>query len=320
MKGAATSAFIIMAFLGAVVGAGLAGFGIYRASRRAGNAVSGVGHQAEETLQVIRSEAVRIRKFLIEDAWPEVNKTITHFNKVLDDVETFLVIGTFTTKIFALLLAVCVLYMCKSIIQKNERRKNHNPNLFLLVEEISLYFISTLCLVMAVVLVLHILVEFFDISLPNMRIPFIIIIPSVTTVLLVLHYIKQLVSAVIALCIFMLHITLWLPFHFFTDPVNRGSAYRHTFHLLIVPFFIPFAALYFASIYFSFFVWLEIFEKSVKGKKENHESGFTLLETIFISYVIFYIAAILTNIFGSILIASFIRPLWAYFAMRNLNN
>ena len=95
----------------AALGVGLAGYGIFKGSTDAGKAVKRAGRGAEAALQNISQEVTQMRVFLTETAWPEVNRTMIHFRKVLDSADVLLVTSTFAVKVLALLLFLCTAYV-----------------------------------------------------------------------------------------------------------------------------------------------------------------------------------------------------------------
>ena len=343
---------MVFGVIAAGLGVGLAGLGIHSASRRAGRAATLVGDQTAQTLEVIRSEVQNVRRFIIEEAWPEVNKTIVHANKVLDRAEELLIMGTFTTKILALLFFVLIFYVSKlalSRVRKNNQTKAENhrgqwthggqtgkyhrqhyyhqsqqdPGLMSLLEEMALWFISTLSMIMALVLVYQIFVEFFNLTLPNhSNIPFFIIVPSVTTVGLVLSFLKQLVVAILMFLMFTVHVTIQMPFELFFKPAQNANNFMQTFPLLTIIFFLPLMALYCTMTVGLLLVWSEIFndEQSSMANfipfKINRK--YTVFETLIITYGMFYVASVLIYIIGAILVEAFMRPVWGCVARRNV--
>ena len=342
---------MVFGVIAAGLGVGLAGLGIHGASRRAGRAATLVGDQTAQTLEVIRSEVQNVRRFIIEEAWPEVNKTIVHANKVLDRTEEFLIMGTFTTKILALLFFVLIFYVSKlalSSVRKNNQTKTENhrgqwarggqtgkyhrqhyrqsqldPGLMSLLEEMALWFISTLSMIMALLLVYQIFVEFFNLTLPNHSgIPFFIIVPSLTTVGLVLSFLKQLVVAIMMFLMFTVHVTIQMPIELFSKPAQDANNFMRTFRFLTFIFFFPLVALYFTMTVGLLLVWVELFTDEQSSMtnfipfKLNRK--FTVFETLIITYGMFYVASVLIYIIGAILVEAFMRPVWGCVARRNV--
>ena len=111
----------IVAALGAALGVGLGGYGIFKGSTDAGRAADRVAIGTEETLRTVREEMIQMRTFMTETVWPEVNKTIVHFRNVLDRADVILKqfshvldrvavlldTSTFMVKGMALVFAIC---------------------------------------------------------------------------------------------------------------------------------------------------------------------------------------------------------------------
>ena len=83
----------------AALAVGLTGYSIFKGSRDVGRAADRVGRGAEQTLQTISKEVTQIRVFLTETVWPEFNKTMIHFRRVLNKAEIFIDTSTFTVKV-----------------------------------------------------------------------------------------------------------------------------------------------------------------------------------------------------------------------------
>ena len=331
----------------AAIGVGLAGYGIFKggsdvgeaakeaagATDRAGRAAEQIAwsfdefrKEAEQTLKKISSEVTEIRVFITSTVWPEVNKTMADVRKVLDSANVLLVSSNFTVKVLALLLAICAAYMTSKLITSRNftlrRQRGKRNNVSSAIENLILAVLYWLCIGLALGLVLHLANELLNIFLPDMKrrikellniwwpdsIPRIVIIFILSLAFLYEKLIIT-VQAFLMLVRLILYIVIEVPINMGLDPVKKGSRYMEMingplqlimcFIYLALYSFIPYGA-------FCLMEYLTYSEKSTKWR-------------IFIRYGVFYSATIATWLLGDLIISSFIRPIWAFWARRNLN-
>ncbi len=292
----------------AALGVGLAGYGIYKGSRDAGKAARGVGQGAEDTLRTISKEVTQMRVFFTETAWPEVNKTLIHVQRVLNSADVFLVTSTFAVKVLALFFALCAAYMTHKLISGRtfvawkQRRRN---TITTVVEDTVLQIVYYLCLVLALVMVLQLVKDLFQISWP-FSVPFVILIPSLTTLAILYQHLVVAVKAILALLRFIPYVTIEVPINMGLDPVTRGSNYMRGIPLqlgtcvtyLLLYSFVPYGA-------YLLMVYLIRSEESI-------------LKCLLICYGVFYAATLVISVLGAIILSHLIRPIWAFLARRNL--
>ena len=293
----------------AAAGVGLAGYGIFKGSRDVGKAARGVGQGAEDTLRKISKEVTEMRVFFTNTAWPEINKTLTHVNKVLDRVDEFLVTSTFATKVLALFLALCAAYMTHKLISGRARtgwiRHRNRATIASVFEDTVLQMVYSLCLVLALVLVLQSVKELFHISWPS-SVPFVILIPSLTTLAVLYQNLVAIVKAILVFLRFVPYITIEVPINMGWDPVTKGSGYMRGVLLQLV-ICVTYLLLYIIIPYgaFSLMIHLVRSEESV-------------LKCMLICYGVFYATTLAINVVGGVVLAYLIRPVWAFLVRRNL--
>lgn len=293
----------------AALGVGLAGWGIYKGSTDAGRAAKRAGQGAEDTLRTLSKEMTQMRVFLTQTAWPEVNKTMIHFRRVLDRADVFLVTSTFAVKVLALLFALCAAYVTHKLISGRtytprwQRRRN---SLTAAIENTILQTVYCLCLVLAVVLALQLVRDLFDVSWPR-SIPFVILIPSLTTLAILYQHLMVTVKAILTLLRFIPYVIIEVPINMGLDPVAKGSCYMQTVPplqfgicviYLVLYSFVPYGA-------YSLMVYLTQSEESI-------------LKCMLIGYGVFYVATAVMYVIGVFIISQLIRPIWAFIARRNL--
>lgn len=294
--------------IAAGIGAVLAGVGIYKGSSRAGKAAQSVADSTGETLAALRNDVKQIRTFLIEEAWPDVNATLVRFQKVLDRTEELILTATFTTKVLALLIFLCAALVCKHILSKNARQKTslkRESGITVTLEEVFVQLIYWICLLMAGVLVFHLIGEVLHITWPN-RIPFLVIIPSLTILGTCLQYLMQIINAILMAIVVIFYYSIGLPFNMIWSPVFKGSCYTRSFSILSTLLFMLYILLYGLVLYLPL-LYLREFIKSQNS----------VLEVVLVVYVVLYVTAIAINIVGEALLFMCVRPMWAFFAKRS---
>lgn len=299
----------------AAVGVGLAGYGIFKgstdagkAAERAGRAVERTGRGAEVTLQTISQEIKQMRVFFTETAWPEVNKTLVHFRGTLDHANVFLDTSTFTVKVLALLLFLCVAYVTHKLMSERNstsrwqlRRQSH-ISLIKTIENTVLQLIYCLCLVSSLVLLLQLVKEVTNISHLN-SFPIVVLIPSLTTLAILYQHLK----AFLMLLRYIPYLVIELPIAMSMDPVTKGSGYMRTVLPLQLLMCIIYLTLYSFIPYAAYWI-LDYLWQSEKS----------IFKCILFAYGVFYAATIALSLIGAFIISQLIRPVWAFQARRNL--
>lgn len=294
--------------IAAGIGAVLAGVGIYKGSSRAGKAAQSVADSTAETLAALRNDVKQVRTFLIEEAWPDVNTTLVKFQGVLDRAEELILTLTFTTKVLALLIFLCAALVCKHILSKYARQKTTKrgeSGITVTLEEVFLQLMYWICLLMAGVLVFHLIGEVLHITWPN-RIPFLVIIPSLTMLGVCLQYLMQIVNAILMAIMVIIYYSIGLPFNLIWNPIFKGSHYTRYSSILSTLLFILYILLYFLIPYLPM-LYLKEFLRSQNS----------VLEVVLVVFVVFYVTAIIIHIVGEALLFMCVRPMWAFFAKRS---
>ena len=291
----------------AALGVGLAGYGIFKGSKDAGRAANRVGRGAEQTLQTISREMTQMRVFLTETAWPEFNKTMTHFRQVLDSAEVLLVTSTFTVKVLALLLAVCAAFVIHKLTSERYnsswRRRN---NLTTLIDVTVLQILYCLCMVLAIVLVVQLVKELVHVSWLQ-SVPMVFIIPSVTTLVILYQHFVATLKAIVALLRFIPYVIVEVPINLGLDPVAKGSGYMRT----ILPLQLAMCTIY--LLLYSLVPYAAYLLMAYLLKSEE-----SVIKSILMGYAVFYAASMAISVFGAIIISYLIRPIWAFLVRRNL--
>ena len=300
---------MVLGFI-AAAGAALAGYGIFRGATDAGKAARRVGRGTEDTLDSIRKEVTQVRVFLTNTAWPEVNKTLVQFRGVLDRADVFLMTSTFTVKVLALFLALCAAYMTHKIIsgrnfvpQWMRRRGN---NFTATVENTVLQIVYSLCLLIALVLVLQLLRDLFNISWPH-AIPLVVIVPSLATLVILYQHLVATVKFVLTLLRLIPYVIIKLPINMGLNPVTKGSGYMETILPLQLCMCIIYLVLY-SFVPYGAYLLLDYLTQSEES----------VLKCLLIGYGVFCGATMMIGVLGALIIKLFIRPMWACLAIRNL--
>jgi len=288
--------FAAIGLLGFVVAAAtsLAGYGVFKGSTDAGRA----GRGAEVALDTISKEVTQVRVFLTNTAWPEVNKTLIRFRGVLDSADVFLVTSTFTVKVLALFLILCAAYMTHKLMSARAFIRRT-------IENTLLQILYSLCMVVALVLVLQLVKDLFHLSWPN-SVPFVFLIPSLTTLAILYQHFVVTVKAILVLLRFIPYVIIEIPINMGLDPVKKGSKYMMNIPLQLVMCVIYFI-LYLIVPYGAgmLLIYLISSEQSI-------------LRSLLIGYGIFYVATLLIGMMGAALLSSLIRPVWAFLVRRNI--
>ena len=93
-----------------VIGGVLSGLGLFRSGSGVGRAAKSLAADTGKTLAALREDVREIKQHWLEKAWPRVNDTLTDVQALVIETQTFVSTGTFTVKVLALLLIVCVLF------------------------------------------------------------------------------------------------------------------------------------------------------------------------------------------------------------------
>lgn len=287
---------------------GLAGYGVYKGMTDVGGAARGVGRGAEVALLNISGELTQLRRFLQETAWPEFNKTLVRFRGVLDTADVFLNTSTFTVKVLALLLALCAAYVTHKLLITEKttawNRRRIQNTLAAVVENTILQVVYCLCLVLAVVLVLQLVKDLFDISWPH-SVPFVVLIPSVTTLAILYQHLVSAVKAIISLLRLIPYIMIEVPVNMGYDPVVKGASYMRS-----VPLQLGMCIIYFTLYCFIPYGAYLLVDYLVQSEE-------SLWKRAVIAYVVFYATAMLINVTATLMISHLVRPVWAFLVRRN---
>ena len=191
----------------------------------------------------------------------------------------------------------------------SERRRTvqwHNRrrvNTFTTIVNLFLDVMLCLCLVLAFALVLQLLKEHFN-SLWPRSIPFIILIPSLTTLGVISQHLTATVKAIFSILRLIPYITIKYPVNKGLDPVTKGSGYMRTVPFLqVLSYLILYPLISYGA--FSLTQYLLQSEESI-------------LKSMLIIYIAFYASALLISITYTHVVSPFIRCIWANWARRNL--
>ncbi len=300
---------MVLGFI-AAAGAALAGYGIFKGSTDAGKAAKGVGRGVEDTLHTIRGEVTQIRVFLTQTAWPEVNKTITRFRGVLDSADVLLITSTFAVKVLTLFLALCAAYAThkliagRSFVPSWKKRRN---SLAAVMENTVLQVMYCLCLLVAMVWVLQLVKDLFNISWPH-SVPLVVIIPSLATLVIIYQHLVTTVKAVLTLLRLIPYVIIEIPINMGLDPVTKGSGYMKTMLPLQLGMCIIYLILYSFVPYGAYLLMAYLLQ--------SEES---ILKCMLVGYGVFCGATMVINVLGVLIISYVIRPVWACLVRRNLN-
>ena len=227
-----------MGFLGGLIGGVLGGFGLFKGGSGVSSAAKSLAADTGRTLAAIREDVKEIKQHLLREVWPRVNETLSDVQALVRETQTLVITGTFTVKILALLLIVCILYVLNKQITAVQWRRNtywqspaaHKPMggssrgspgaAVLAMESVFLQFLLWICLLMAVVLGLHLVQEMFLIAnVGPANIPFIIVIPSVATVAVVLQHIADIIHGIASAILLFFYTLFGLPLSLSVGPV-----------------------------------------------------------------------------------------------------
>lgn len=295
----------------AALGTALAGYGIYKGSTDAGKAAKMAGQGAEDALRTLSKEITQMRVFMIETAWPEINKTLLHCQRVMETAEVLLVTSTFTVKVLALFLALCAAYMTHKITTgRNAIRPRHLNDLSTILEDTVLLVMYCLCVLIALVLVLELIKELLNVSLLN-SFPIVILIPSLTTLAVVYRNIVIGMKALFKVLRYVYHVIIEIPINFSIDPVTKGSCYMYTRTNLVIKTAV---CIFYALLYSSIPYGACLLILNILQRKES------FIKRILVVYGVIYAATLMITVIGMTFISHFIRPIWGFFAKRNTGN
>ena len=318
-----------MGFLGGLVGGVLGGFGLFKAGSGVSRAAKSLAANTGQTLAAIRNDVGEIKEHLLREVWPRVNETLSDVQALVRETQTFVITGTFTVKILALLLLVCILYVLKKQLTALQWRRSTywqspaykrtggggggSPGAaVLLMESAFLQFLFWICLLMAVVLGLHLVQEIFLIAnvgnLWPANIPFIIIIiPSVATIAVVLQHITDIIRGIAGTIMLLVYTVIALPLSLSVGPVISSSQYARTSHLLLSVTLLTIPFLYCAiAVFPALYLWEML----------HLQQPLSLLEFALLVYLVFFATAIGVHILGEVVLRVLIRPLWDCWARK----
>ena len=312
-----------MGFLGGLIGGVLGGFGLFKGGSGVSSAAKSLAADTGRTLAAIREDVKEIKQHLLREVWPRVNETLADVQALVRDTQTLVITGTFTVKILALLLVVCILYVLKKQITAVQWQRNtywQSPAAYkpmgrssrgspgaavLAMESVFLQFLFWICLLMAVVLGLHLVQEMFLIAnvgqLWPANIPFIIIIPSVATVAVVLQHIADIIHGIASAILLLFYTLFGLPLSLSVGPVVTGSQYAKTSHLLLSVTLLTIPFLYLVMAVFPVMYLWEVFQLKLP---------LLWFEFALLVYLVFFATAIVVHILGEVVLRVLIRPLW----------
>ena len=309
-----------MGLFGAIGGI-LGGLGLFKGGSGVGRAAKSLAADTGRTMAALREDVREIKDHLLREAWPQVNRTLAEVQALVKETQTFVSTGTFTVKILALLLLVCVLYLLKKQITSIEWRRNtywlsparalggSTGTLVLAVEEIFFKFVFWTCLLMAVVLVLHLVQQLFAIAnvgnLWPKNVPFIIIIPSVAAFTVVLQHIGDFIHALASTLALLIYTLFGLPLSLSVSPALTGFQFARTSMLLLVAILTTIPFLYILVAVFPLLYLREVFQLKLSP-----------LELALLVYIVFFATAIVVNILGEVVLRVLIKPLWGCWARK----
>ena len=286
---------------------------IKRASNMGSRMFKGVNRAAESlaadtgrVMAEIREDVRQVKDRLLTEVLPNVQELIK-------DTQTFVVTGTFTIKVLALLLIVLVLYVLKKQMTPHKNTKSRSKarsvvsnaeDLVLSLESIFLTLIFWTCLLMAIVLAIHLVQEIFHIanvgSFWPANFPFIVVIPSLATVAVILQHMRAIILAISNAILLLVYLLFGLPLTMTFHPISAGISYAQSSALLFFVILITGPALY-----------CVILILPVCYLKEVYKLNFSLVEFILLAYLIFFVTSIVINIMTEVLLKILIRPLWS---------
>ena len=310
-----------MGLFGAV-GALVGGFGLFKGGSGVRRAAKSLASDTGRTMAAIREDVREIKEHLIREVWPRVNDTLDDVQAVLKETQTFVTTGTFTVKVLALLLIVCALYIIRkqrislewhrnayrnAYRYSNARVGGNSVDIVRVLEGAFLQFLFWACLLMAVVLVLHLVREMFHVAnVSNFwptNIPFIIIIPSAATALVVLQHLTEIVHTIASAILLLFYGVFGLPVVLVANPVSKGSCYTQTSKLLTVVVIATTILLYIVTASFPVLYLWEVYQLKQP-----------VLEFVLLVYLVFFATAIAINIMGEVMLIVLIKPLWSFMA------
>lgn len=289
--------------IAAGVGALAAGIGVFRGASRAGKAAETVASSTDRFLASIAGDVKEVKTVLVTEVWPAMNVTLMRFNGVLLDAQRFIETGTLATKALTLLILLCSVRVCKYITTTPRMPTRNRKRRAVTFQEVAVQFISSLCLLMAGVMVCHLVTEIWQITSPPGSIPFIFIIPSFSMLMVRLQYTKNILKVFLKLVILICYCTIGFPIDQFKSPAEKAS--RYSFSIIL-------SSLLFPAIILSYGLILFFATLILKGLFKRQRP---LSEKIFLAYIYFYIAA-LAIYFIMEIVMIIIRGLWAFLARR----
>ena len=310
--------------LGAIAGGVLGGLGIFKGGSGAGRAAKSMAASTAETMASLRNDVKEIKEHLIKEVWPRLNETLDDVQEVLRETQTFIVTGTFTVKVLALLFIVLAAYFIgkqRTALKWQKTAYSRSPtrvggstaDIAGALEGIFLQFLYWSCLLMAIVLVLHLIQEVFDVahvsSIWPENIPFIMIIPSIATLGIILQYLADIISAIANALLLLLYCVFGLPCVLIHSPVSKGSCYVQSSNPLSAVLVLAIMVLYAVTASFPVVYLWEVFNLDKP-----------VFEFVLLSYLVFFATAIAVHLLGEVMLIVVIRPLWVYLAKKSHYN
>jgi len=293
------------------------GGGLFKGVNRAAKAIAA---DTGRTLDAVRKDVEEIKVHLMREVWPRVNETLSEVQELVRETQTFVITGTFTVKILALLVRVCIIYILKKQITALEWRRNtywqspaykqpgggsggHPRAAVLFIESAFIKFLFWICLLMALVLGIHLVQEIFQIAnVSNFwpsNIPFIIVIPSVASIAVILQHIGDIVQGIASTILLLMYTLVALPLSLSVGPVITSFQYARTSHLLLSVTLLTIPFLYAGIAVFPVLYLWEVFQLKI-----------SLFEFALLVYLVFFATAIVVHILGEVIRVVLIRPLW----------
>ena len=291
----------LLSGIGKFLGGALGGFGILQGGSGMGKAAKSLAADTGRTMAALREDVRQIKELLIKEVWPRVNDTLDDVQAVLKETQTFVTTGTFTVKVLALLLIVCVLYILRKQITSVQWHRNayrhsqaqavgggHSGELVRALEGVFLQFLFWACLLMTLVLVLHLVHEILHITQINSfwpaNIPLIIIIPSFATAAVILQYLTDIVHGITSAILLLLYCLFGYPLVLVVNPASKGSCYAQTSTLLSFVVLLTTILLYVVVATFPLLYLWEVFQLNQP-----------VVEFVLLAYLVFFATAIVIN-------------------------
>ena len=281
-------------------------------------------------LEVISTEVKRMGQFLTEQAWPDVNRTLTKFEESLEYVDHFVATATdsltITTKAVGLVLSIVAALVCKMIITKTEHGPRRNQTSALSLDKVILYFLYYVCLALAIVFALEVVVDLGFISSlgkgASTRM-YIFIIPSVASLSVIFTFAKRVLNVIFTFAKGILNgiqsSTTSLLSFFVLMPVEwTCTPYSRGRRYFGGDILSPLYHIFCILIYCMLYIVMYIFYLALQMYGDfNSNSVYSVsLKILLILYVLFCTLAFAIHITFCTLVSFCFRPVWAYSVKR----